>query len=147
MAARPPAREAGPESIKPLSKQSCSVCSVVEACGPWSAGSPHTSSVKSEPSSQLCLHGSSHRKMAARGVRGSLRRAAVGRGLHPGRLPCLHPLTQPHWRSVILMKQGCTERIRTLGWGSLASVTGGKVASNVGRGLKEGWLRVWARDP
>lgn len=87
MAARPPAREAGPESIKPLSKQSCSVCSVVEACGPWSAGSRHTSSVKSEPSSQLCLLGSSHCKMAARGVRGSLGRVAVGRGLLPGAAP------------------------------------------------------------
>lgn len=68
VAARPPAREAGPESIKPLSKQSCSVCTVVEACGPRSAGSRHTSSVKSEPSSQLCLHGSSPARWRPRGA-------------------------------------------------------------------------------
>lgn len=138
MAARPPAREAGPESIKPLSKQSCSVCTVVEACGPRSAGSQHTSSVKSEPSSQLCLHGFQQDggPRDAGQPRASGRRAG---GCTPGLLPCLHPLTQPDWKSVILMKQGCVERIRT--WGC------GKAASNVGSGLRErGRLDAWARD-
>lgn len=72
--------------------------------------------------------------MAARGVRGSLGRAGRGQGAasRGG-----SPLTQRDWRSVILMKQGCVESIRTLGWGSFAAVTScGKAASKVGRGLR-----------
>lgn len=36
-----------------------------------------------------------------------------------------------------MMKLGCVERLRKLGWGSLAAVAlCGKVASKVGRGLR-----------
>lgn len=114
VASGPPAWEAGTESIKPLSKQSCSVCSV--GPGALEASTHPRLNPSQAPGPALCLHDSSCVKMAAHGVRGRHGRAghrsepshwaslatgraqpgtqasrATGRGCIPGWLPCLHP--------------------------------------------------------
>lgn len=131
MAARPPAWEAETESIKPLGKQ-CSVCTVVKACGPRSAGSRHTASLN--PSSSRALFtpfpARWRRRAAARARDGTTRS-----GLHPRALPCALPLPRRDWGPVLLLKQGL--RRENGEEGSVASVPStqrGKVACEVGRG-------------
>lgn len=104
VASGPPAWEAGTESIKPLSKQSCSVCSVGR--GALEAGTHPQLNPSQAPGPALCLHDSSCGKMAAHGLRGRHGRAGHrsepshwaspaghpgepghGAGLHPGVAP------------------------------------------------------------
>lgn len=135
VAAGPPAWEAGTESIKPLSKQSCSVCSVGR--GALEAGTHPQLNPSQAPSQARCLHDSSCGKMAAHGVRGRHGRAghrgepghgvsrATGRGCTPGWLPCLHPhpVGLGH---VILMKprlRGQNQAWEKSGKASVVSVT------------------------
>lgn len=152
VAAGPPAWEAGTESIKPLSKQSCSVCSVGR--GALEAGTHPQLNPSQAPSPPLCLPdsplvarwrstgcgadtgepgtGASRALEQAKPLgepalgRAGLRASwATGRGCTPGWLLCLHP-HPVGLGPVILMKprlQGQNQEWEESGEASVVSVT------------------------
>lgn len=140
VASGPPAWEAGTESIKPLSKQSCSVCSVGR--GALGAGTHPQLNPSQALGLALCLHDSSCGKMAAHRVRGRHGRAghrgepshcasrlrgepSHRAGLHPGVAPL--PSSSPVGLGyVILIKprlRGQNQEWEESGEASVVSVT------------------------